>query len=219
MNSPRICAVITSPDVEIIRQAEPIVDLFELRLDLLGTSWEAVVPFIRKPWIATNRLKAEGGAWEGSEETRFNELLKAINLGADIVDIELASPCLDEIVSQIKRHAKCLISHHDMIGTPPFPHLKKVIEDELAAGADICKVVTTAHNTMDNQGVLELIKTFRPAQISAFAMGPHGQLSRILCPLCGGCFTYAALDHASASASGQFTAAQMRSLYELLKYD
>ncbi|MCL2707264.1 MAG: type I 3-dehydroquinate dehydratase [Dehalococcoidia bacterium] len=217
MNTPRICAVIVSPDAEAIRQAEPLADLFELRLDLLGNTWESVATNIRKPWIATNRLKSEGGAWEGSEEARRNELLKAIKMGADIVDIELATPDLDQIVPQIKRGARCLISYHDMKDAPPYSKLQRIVEEELAAGADICKLVTTAHDADDNFNVLKLIKEFCKTQISAFAMGPHGQLSRILSPLFGGSFTYAALSEGNESASGQLSVAQIHHIYELMR--
>jgi 3-dehydroquinate dehydratase-1 len=172
---------------------------------------------MRKPWIATNRLKSEGGAWKGSEEARRDELLKAIKAGASIVDIELASPAIDEIVPQIKSSAKCLISHHDLTGTSPHVHLQQVIEDALANGADMCKVVTTARSAEDNLNVLELIQEFRNAQIIAFAMGSQGQLSRILCPFFGSRFTYAAVSEGRESADGQLSVAQMHRLYETLK--
>ena len=217
MNSPRICAVITSPDLEIVRQAELLTDLFELRIDLLGASWESVAKAMRMPWIATNRLSSEGGIWKDSEEKRRNELLKAIKLGASVVDIELSSPDLDEIVSQIKKQAKCLISWHDIKHTPPLSELHRLVENEISYGADICKVVTTAHNTEDNLRMLELIKKFPHSQLTAFAMGSYGQLSRVLCPLYGGCFIYASLSEGLESASGQLSLAQMHRLYELVK--
>ena len=172
---------------------------------------------MNKPWCATNRLKDQGGLWEGSEEARRDELLKAINLGANMVDIELAAPDLDEIVPIIKRKAKCLVSHHDMRRTPPPAELRRIIENELAAGADICKIVTTARVLDDNVNVLGIISEFGPAQVVAFAMGPRGQMSRMLCPLCGGAFTYAAINDGAQSASGQLTVFQLRSIYGVMQ--
>jgi 3-dehydroquinate dehydratase type I len=217
MNTPRICAVITTQDVDSMRKAEPLADLFEVRIDMIGKGWQDIARAVKKPWIATNRLKAEGGLWEGSEEARRSELLKALKLGASIVDIELAAPDLDEIIPVIKKKAKCLISHHDTRRTPPPAELRRIIENELAAGADICKVVTTARSFEDNVNVLGMISEFRPAQIVAFAMGPRGQISRILCPLAGGAFTYAAMSEGVESAAGQFTVSQLKRIYEMMR--
>jgi 3-dehydroquinate dehydratase type I len=217
INTPRICAVITSGDLDSIRKAEPLTDLFEVRIDLIGQPWQDVARTIKKPWCATNRLKSEGGLWQGSEEARRGELLKALKLGASIVDIELAAPDLDEIVPVIKKKAKCLISHHDNKRTPPPAELRRIIENELAAGADICKLVTTARSFDDNTRVLGMISEFYPADMVAFAMGLRGQISRILCPLAGGAFTYAAINEAAQSASGQLTVFQLRSIYEMMR--
>jgi 3-dehydroquinate dehydratase type I len=184
---------------------------------MIGKGWEQTARSLDRPWIATNRLKAEGGFWEGSEETRRAELLKAVSLGASIIDIELASPELEEIVPVIKKKARCMISHHDMRRTPPVTELGRIIKDELAAGADICKLVTTARAFEDNAAVLGMISEFRPAEVVAFCMGARGQMSRVLCPLSGGAFTYAALSEREASASGQMTVSQMRNLYGVLR--
>ena len=217
MDAPRICAVITSGDPDSIQKVGQLADLLEVRIDMIGTGWRNVAKLIKKPWIATNRLKAEGGAWEGSEEARQGELLKALKAGAGIVDIELAAPDLDEIVPVIKKKAKCLISHHDTRRTPPPAELRRIIENEMAAGADICKVVTTARSFEDNVNILSMINEFRPAEIVAFAMGPRGQMSRILCPLAGGAFTYAAMIEGAESAAGQLSLSQMRRIYEMMK--
>ena len=217
METPRICAVITNADLDSIRKIEPLADLFEVRIDIIGQGWQDAARAVKKPWIATNRLKAEGGLWEGNEEARRDELLRALNLGASMVDIELAAPDLDEIVPVIKKKAGCLISHHDTRRTPPPAELRRIIEAELAAGADICKVVTTARNFDDNASALGMISEFRPADVVAFAMGPRGQMSRILCPLCGGAFTYAAASEGAESAAGQLTVSQLRRIYEMMR--
>jgi 3-dehydroquinate dehydratase I len=217
MDAPRICAVITSGDIDAMRRAEPLADLFELRIDMLGKNWQEMARAIKKAWIATNRLKAEGGLWEGSEEARRDELLKALALGATIIDIELASPDLDEIVPLIKKKARCLISHHDARRTPPVAEMRRIIKDEMAAGADICKIVTTARSFEDNANILSMINEFQPKEVVAFAMGPRGQTSRVLCPLCGGSYTYAAMNEGAESASGQFTVPQLRHIYEMIR--
>ncbi|MCL2678809.1 MAG: type I 3-dehydroquinate dehydratase [Dehalococcoidia bacterium] len=212
-NSPRICAVITRNDPGLIAAASRYADLFEVRIDLIGGDWLKLAKMLRKPWLATNRLKIEGGAWDGSEEARRNELLKAAKAGASIVDVELASPDIGEIVPQIKKYSLCLVSHHNNRRTPASATLRRVIEAEIAADADICKLVTTARNSEDNLTILSVIGEYRQTRIVAFAQGPRGQLSRLLCPLAGGDFTYAAIDGAETAAPGQLTLSQMRRLY------
>ncbi|MGB2876989.1 MAG: type I 3-dehydroquinate dehydratase, partial [Dehalococcoidales bacterium] len=88
MNRPRICASIVNSDLEAIGRVAPLVDLFEVRIDLIGPDWREVAGQLGKPWIACNRKSDEGGIWEGGEEERIAELLSALELGAAIVDIE-----------------------------------------------------------------------------------------------------------------------------------
>ena len=216
MQRPRICAVIVNNDLEAIKRVEPFVQLFEVRIDLIGNGWQELVKQLQKPWIACNRIADEGGKWEGSEESRIEELLKAVELGASIVDIELATTNLGEAIPPIKQKTKCLLSFHDLEKTPPLLRMKDIVRRELDAGADICKVVTTAQRFEDNLTILQLIAEFPKTRIVSFAMGPLGFTSRILCPLVGGDFTYASIEKGKESASGQITVSDLRKLYEMV---
>ena len=216
MNNPRICAVIADDDLEAIKRVEPLVDLFEVRIDLIGGDWRKLVKHLGRPWIACNRVASEGGSWRGSEPERIEELLGAVGLGADIVDIELETGNLPEIVKSIKKRAKCLLSYHDLKGTPSIDIMEKIIQRQLAAGADICKLVTTAQKFEDNVTVLQLMSEFRNKRVIAFAMGPLGYASRVLCPFAGGDFTYASIAEGKESASGQITVADLRNIYGML---
>lgn len=214
MNRPRICAVIVDNDLTAVRQAEELADWLEVRIDLIGQGWPELVRQLSKPWIACNRSAVEGGQWKGSETDRIDELLKAAELGADIVDIELRTTDLAQAVAAIKGKTKCLVSFHDLEGTPPLPELKELVRGELTAGADICKVVTTAQSFDDNITVLQLISEFPETRIISFAMGQPGLISRVLCPLVGGYLTYASIEEGKESASGQITARQLREIYQ-----
>lgn len=217
MKKPSICASIINKDLEAIKEIEPLVELFEVRIDLIGDGWQDIAGQLEKPWLACNRIKAEGGGWQDSEARRKEELLKATQLGADMVDIELATPNLDRVVPLVKKQSKCLLSFHDIKETPPLDSLKKIVKRQLAAGADICKVVTFAHNAEDNLTILRLIPEFPEARIVAFAMGPLGLPSRILSPLVGGDFTIAAVEKGAESAPGQITVTELYNLYRLVK--
>lgn len=216
MKSNRICAVITDKK-QNIPQIAGIADLFELRIDLIGEGWEECAVKLPKAWIACNRRKEEGGNWRGSEQRRIEELLKALPLGAAIVDIELETDGLDKIVAVIKQKADCLISYHNINETPSFDALKDIVARQLEAGADICKVVTFANKDEDNFTVLRLIPQFPGKRVIAFAMGEKGLASRILCPIIGGDFTYAAIEKGAESAEGQLTVEELHQIYRMVQ--
>lgn len=208
--------VIVSHDPEAIRGVESLVDLFEVRIDIIGECWTEAVKSLKKPWIATNRSAEEGGKWSGTEARRIEQLLQAMELGASIVDIELSTRNLENIVKVIKKRTKCLLSFHDRQKTPPLVEMKEIIQKQLKAGADICKLITTARQIEDNLSTLQLIREFPEARVVSFAMGPLGAVSRVLCPLVGGDFTYASMAEGKESADGQIAVKDMLKIYEMV---
>jgi len=217
MKRPRICAVLINNDLEAVKAVEPFVELFEVRIDLIGDDWQELVEHLSKPWIACNRLVEEGGAWKGSETRRIDELVKAARLGASIIDIELATNNLHDMVPLFKKKAKCLLSFHDLEETPTLEKMRGIVQRQLQAGADICKVITTAQKFEDNMSALQLVTDFPQTRMIAFAMGPPGFTSRILCPLVGGDFTYASTKSGKESAPGQIAVKDLRKIYEMMK--
>ncbi len=217
MRKPKICAVIVSDGPKAVAEVEPLVDLFEVRIDLIGDGWPELVKQFNKPWIACNRSADEGGQWQGNEARRVEKLLQAIELGADIVDIELRTKNLGKIVQLIKKRTKCLLSSHDLEKTPTLDEMKEIVRRQLKAGADLCKVVTTAREFGENSTVLQLITEFPGVRLVSFAMGALGSLSRVLCPLIGGDFTYASIEKGKESAQGQITVRDLVKIYEMVR--
>jgi 3-dehydroquinate dehydratase-1 len=216
MKRPRICAAVTDSDIKAMKPVEPMADLFELRIDMIGDAWTEMAREMKKPWIACNRSAEQGGKCKDSEPRRIEKLLRAMDLGASIVDIELSAKNLENIVPAIKKRAGCMISIHDFDKTPPLEELKTVVGRQLKAGADACKIVTTAQTVKDNWVLLDLIGAFPAASIVAFAMGPLGLLSRVLSPLAGGYFTYASIETGRESAPGQIAIADLVRAYQTL---
>lgn len=217
MKKPRICAVIVSNDPQAVAEVESLVDLFEVRIDLIGDSWEKLAKQLRKPWIATNRTTDEGGKWGGNEARRIEGLLQAIELGADMVDVEFKTKNLENIVPLVKKRVKCILSYHNLEKTPPLDEMKRIVQRQQKAGADICKLVTTAQEFEDNLAVLQLISESPENKMIAFAMGQIGQISRILAPLVGGDFTYASIEKGKESAPGQITVRDLVKIYEMVE--
>ena len=213
----KICGVITEPDEAAIRAAAPLVNLFEVRIDLIGADWQAIAENLTKPWIATNRLASQGGKCDDSESSRLNALLKALELGASIIDLELVTPDVVSMIAAVKKKARCLISHHDFSGTPAPEVLPFLVKRLLAAGGDISKLVTTANSVDDGLNLLGLYDQFPDKNLIAFAMGQEGVISRVMAPLCGAEFTYAALDSSEPAAPGQLTVSQLSNIYRRIK--
>jgi 3-dehydroquinate dehydratase I len=194
----------------------PLADLFEVRIDLIGAKWHNIIPSLNKPWIACNRRVEEGGKWQGAEEKRLKELLYAVDLGAAFIDIELGTPEVEKIIKEVKGRAQIIVSYHNLQETPPANRLRQIVINELAAGADICKVVTTARSIKDNLAVLELITAFPDVKIISFTMGVAGQVSRVLSPLVGGYLTWASAEDGSESAPGQINVEDVKKIYGML---
>ncbi|MBS7655018.1 type I 3-dehydroquinate dehydratase [Candidatus Bathyarchaeota archaeon] len=219
-----ICASIPVASVkEAAKLAEKAVkqkaDLIEFRLDYFKGSSLDVKKLvetgeIRK--IATNRLKSEGGKYAGKEEDRIKILIKAAEEGFELIDLELKTRNIKEVVKTVKNAgAKPLISFHNLKETPSEDILKKIYEREVEAEAEICKIVTKAKSILDNVKIFNLLKACRKPLV-CFAMGRLGVPSRVLSPIFGGAFTYACVDQKFKAAPGQFTIQEMRKIYDLM---
>lgn len=167
--------------------------------------------------IATNRSLEQGGLCRSSEAERVKGIVGACEAGFDFVDIELTSGILQETVKNVKDlGVKLIISYHDLQATPQLDDLRKIVQGELRAGADICKIVGTAVNQWDGLTYLRFLQENSSIPLVCFGMGEAGIVSRIFSPLLGGAFTYATSGAGSESAAGQLTIAEMKTIYRIL---
>jgi 3-dehydroquinate dehydratase type I len=207
--------------LHLIEKAEDAhADLIEVRLDCFKDYGRLadVATHGKAPKIATCKLLSRHGKFSGTETEQQQLLLSAAKSGFDYVDVDLTQLKLNETVKELKRlGAKLIVSLHDFAETPSAAELGKVLEREIALGADMCKIVTTAKRIEDNLALLNFAATAcGKAKIVCFAMGELGKVSRLLSPLFGGYFTFASLDRGSETATGQMTIQEMRDAYELL---
>jgi 3-dehydroquinate dehydratase-1 len=205
----------------------PGVDLLEWRLDLYFrahsldvtlNSLAGLASSTRHPVLVTNRPTWEGGEFVGSEGLRLEVLQKAVEAGADWVDLEgrLEEGGLEWFRTS---RAKMVLSHHDFAGTPDRTSLRHTMEMLAKKRPDVVKIVTYAHKPDDNLRVLDLIPFGRHElgiEVIAFCMGPLGRWSRVACLLLGSPWTYVQLDRQKTAAPGQFAASEMRTLLELI---
>jgi 3-dehydroquinate dehydratase type I len=221
----RICVSIlpktTTEALRLIEKAEESkADLIEVRLDCLEIHSELadLAAHGKAPKIATNIPRSCQGRFSGTETERQQILLTAAKNGFAYVDVELANPKLKNFIKEMNEiGAKPIVSFHDFEKSLSLSKLNSIFEREIASGAAVCKIVTTAKRIEDTLTILNFTSTASSkAKIVCFAMGALGKVSRLLSPLFGSFFTFASLERGSETAAGQMTIQEMKTAYELL---
>ena len=178
----------------------------------------------------------------------MEQVTAAIKKGVKYVDIEIEAPV--DYLEYIKSYARVngctlVISYHNFDGTQSLEELQTIYDICRRKGADIVKIVTTAHNTSDAIRTMQLYNyrkkdsdlvpdnfmergedtgslsnSFGTAEASlvAFCMGEAGKFTRHLCLGLGAPYTYVALDAESATAPGQYTKEEMEAIMDSNNY-
>ena len=238
-----ICTTIQNRNLEQIYEALEQCEMAEIRLDRCAlTARETEELFTSDiPLVATCRiseLAADEPSLQKPELTPLSReikamqmaekrLIRAIEAGARYVDVEIeAQKQMSKRVRQAAHENGTVFirSYHDFEGTSSFEALKAVVEKCVYHGADMVKIVTTAHSEADVEKVLALYEWCREEKKSgnerigaladggllAFCMGEAGRQSRVDCLKLGAPYTYAALSEEEAAAPGQWTTADMK---------
>jgi 3-dehydroquinate dehydratase type I len=187
-------------------------DLLEIRLDWLHERklLEEIANRKSSPVIATDRS-------DRGQRGKLEQLSYAAGLGFDFIDLEYAVTDAVAVKQMKSKGAEVILSFHDYTQTPPKEELAKILEAEKILGGDICKLVTTARLPHDNLTVLGFVeREAANVRLVSFAMGKHGTPSRILSPLFGAEFTFAALTDKTKTADGQLSIDELRSAWQIL---
>ena len=196
-------------------------DLLELRLDAMKSfALSRIIKASPKPLLVTYRSIKEGGLGNVSYSMRVAYLKEASALGAHYVDVEYSLPLEHRrMLFEACGADRIVLSRHLRHGTPANETLEDMFRKMSASGAHVVKMVTHAHSLWDNFRVLNLIAMAKNTgvQTVAFCMGEKGRISRVLCPLLGGMFTFAALEHGQESAPGQLTAEEIKAAWKVMR--
>ena len=235
-----ICTTIQNRNYEQIMAALEECEMAEIRLDRceltaketdeLFTSDVPLVATCRINEIASNEASLQDLTPQSREikamQIAEKRLIRAIEAGARYVDVELeAQKQMSKRVRQAAHENGTIFirSYHDFEGTDSLEALKAIVEKCVYHGADMVKIVTTAHSEADVEKVMALYDWCREEKVSgnekigalsdggliAFCMGDEGRRSRLDCLMHGAPYTYAALSVEEAAAPGQWAAADM----------
>ncbi len=216
LNKSIVASIGKSPVESAIKARKLGADLLELRIDLMDTDAPRALAELKNPGlpvIITNRMKQEGGTWEGSEDERIRILNSLIPL-ADALDIELCAGDRDAVVKKAKSAGKTvIISTHDFHGTPELDVMAGIIRESFEAGADIAKLAVMPQSFEDVLRLLEVtLHSKKP--VCTIAMGDIGRHSRVVSPIYGSVMTYGYVD--KPAAPGQLRVDELKSILKLL---
>ena len=224
-----ICTTIQNKTAEQILEVLEHCEMAEIRLDRCELSARDTENVFTSdvPLVATCRISevaqnepALQGLTDSAREVKAMQiaekrLVRAIEAGARYVDVEIEAQ--KQMSKRVRGAAHengtiFIRSYHDFEGTDSFESLKAMVEKCRYHGADIVKLVTTAHTPEDVKKVMALYDWARGEKIEliAFCMGEAGKDSRLECLKYGAPYTYSALTAEESAAPGQWPVAEMR---------
>ncbi|MHC1630931.1 MAG: type I 3-dehydroquinate dehydratase [Methanotrichaceae archaeon] len=204
IKSPAIVASLSGDALSKAQKAEKLgADLVEVRLDLISSDQIQVMKNVRKsthiPLIATNRMRQEGGQFDGSEEDRIDLLCEA-SRWADLVDIELLAEGRDQLMENVKKPV--IVSYHDFKKMSSLTKLRSLRDEIFKTGADIAKIAVTPTNLEEDLKLLSfLLETEKP--ICVIGMGEISRHLRAVAPIYGSVFAYGYIE--GETAPGQMS--------------
>ncbi|MFT7476955.1 MAG: 3-dehydroquinate dehydratase/shikimate dehydrogenase [Gammaproteobacteria bacterium] len=184
-------------------QRAQVADLIEIRLDRIGNPGEAALrAFIEacpKPVIVTVHGEEAFGTFSGSIDERIDILSSAARAGAMFVDVDWT---LSLVLGEMEGKCHRIVSRHDAHGTPADLSAFEADVREVLYEGDVIKLVTHATCTEDGLRMLRFLREARGGLV-AFCSGEAGSFTRLLAPIFGSPFTFAAPAEGAPTAPGQ----------------
>ena len=232
-----ICTTVINKNLQGILSVLETCEMAEIRLDSCDLSMKDIDEVFSSdvPLVATCRiaeLVANDPSLQDipqqSREIKAMQkaerlLVRAIEAGARYVDVEIEAQ--KQMSKRVRNAAHengtvFLRSYHDFTGTGTVEELRSMVEKCRYHGADMVKLVTTAHSQEDVDRVMSLyewcnteasggVEALADGGLIAFCMGEAGRQSRVDCLKYGSPYTYAALSAEEAAAPGQWPASSM----------
>ncbi len=213
-NMPVVCVPLTAtPKDKILEEAKFVAELKPDMVEVRADFWDCIedthasVAMLRDidkiigdvPMLLTVRIKAERGYKDVSDKAKFNFYRAAAKEKlVELIDMELAYG--EEKIQSFKKELvnsgiSLVVAYHDMNATPTADEIVKIMEREIAAGADIAKIVVKPNSEEDVltflKGILTFRRTYSKYPVIASASGDIGRISRLIGGLFGIDLTFA----------------------------
>lgn len=208
------CVTINTPNFALAKEEIVKSELAEIRQDLCQFTHSQLkeISALKKDLIFTFRANSEV-----SDSIRLAQILKAIELNFDYIDIDIHND--QDFIVQVKNalqtsQCKLIISYHNFNQTPTNQKLYDILLEAGEHEADIIKIVCYSHGARDNERIIALNDLSK--KFIAFNMGEKGQVSRAACLLHGAPFTYVAME-GKPVAPGQVDKKTMEAMLDILK--
>ncbi|HTD24953.1 MAG TPA: shikimate dehydrogenase [Terriglobales bacterium] len=227
---PRVCvALIGATPTELAQKAEAVVrenPFIEFRLDYLsrpGSAFPILKSFLEfhpeAIAIATCRRVKSGGKFRGSIQSEVEILLKAADMGCQLVDLDIqsAKKLKPAELQKIRQKAALILSFHDFRSTRK---LDETFAEMERIPSDYIKIISTATNLYDNVIMMKFLeRTSEKRSMVGVCMGEQGIISRILGLRAGSQFTFASATPGEETAPGQVTGRTLRETYRVEQVD
>ena len=218
VNRPLLCLCLTAPtlaeNLAQVRRCHGLVDLVELRVDLLHPSqWSGIARFPLEcplPALCTVRRRRDGGSWQAPEATRRRLLQQASGAGYRYLDLEADLP--SGAVPLPRRGPRVIRSLHDLQGTPG--NLEALLRGLARGAREIPKLAVTPHGVGDLARIVTAARAV-PAPRIVLGMGDYGLPSRLLAARLGSWLTFTSVTSAGlrSAAPGQLDPRTMQCRY------
>jgi 3-dehydroquinate dehydratase/shikimate dehydrogenase len=190
-------------------------DWIELRLDRwpADADLNGLIEPIRVPVLVACRTPEDGGYFRGTQSERRELLSRALDAGAQGLDLEhweTWSPSLGRTGLRL-----LVRSFHSLTGVPR--ELPEIQDRLLQKQGTVAKIAVTAPDLADAAPVLDLLASTdqKERPTVAFAMGRAASVSRVLAAAMGAPLVFASAVAGQETAPGQIPVAQLAGLYRV----
>lgn len=222
----KICIPINESDINLLstRYAESAqhADVIEIWLDSLSVAdLPSAIMQSSKPILYVCKGAEEHGSFSGLESDRIQKLIDVLSYKPAYIDVGIhTDPQLIRQLEELKGDTELIISYHNFKKTPSWDELCKIVIQSIKLGADVIKIATQVNDAMsDSIHLLRTIEMIHGIGKKAIitGMGTHGKIIRAIAPLLGTEFTYAPLNQKNATAPGQISYNDLRTIWDILK--
>jgi 3-dehydroquinate dehydratase / shikimate dehydrogenase len=218
----RICVSLGDADAEKMlemarSEAARGESLFEFCLEFLGEprAGPAILREFLRRWpqsFVIVTCRANERFFHGSLEEQQSLLSASLEAGARGIDLEIESAIhARDWMERLKGRCLRIVSYHNYQAPPPLGPVLRILD---SVPADILKFAVSTHSARRMCHLIEYAGRY-PRRSIVLAMGAAGLPTRVLGPVAGRSFTYAAPCGSHPTAPGQVDAQTLRQLYRL----